>query len=236
MQDVEEAFDGNICRCTGYRPILDAFKSTAMDATEELKRRCGGGEDIENCSKCPCALPGGDPPRCKISGGGGVTGGTEGSSTSSGDDNESFDRCSISSTPLYIKVEQSGEEWVKPTDLTKLFEAVSRYAAGGMKYRLVAGNTGTGVFKNDGPYQAYVDVNNVPELKQGMVEHSGVVLGANLTISQGIEMLERAAELDGYKYAGEMAKHWKRVANVPVRNVSEQGWIIFWRIFFVTFL
>lgn len=43
---VEKNFSGNLCRCTGYRPILDAFKAFAQD-TVDL-------EDIENLPvKCP---------------------------------------------------------------------------------------------------------------------------------------------------------------------------------------
>ncbi len=26
-EEIEECFDGNLCRCTGYRPILDAAKT-----------------------------------------------------------------------------------------------------------------------------------------------------------------------------------------------------------------
>ncbi|HEX2052686.1 MAG TPA: molybdopterin cofactor-binding domain-containing protein [Actinomycetota bacterium] len=38
-RQVEEVFDGNLCRCTGYRPILTGMKTFAVDWTPEDERR-----------------------------------------------------------------------------------------------------------------------------------------------------------------------------------------------------
>lgn len=48
-EEVEEAFDGNLCRCTGYRPILDAAQSFSVDRScGKSKSNGGGGCCMEN--------------------------------------------------------------------------------------------------------------------------------------------------------------------------------------------
>ncbi|UNI24600.1 hypothetical protein JDV02_010334 [Purpureocillium takamizusanense] len=42
QDEIEEAFDGNLCRCTGYRPILDAAQTFSVDKSQRAQSNGGG--------------------------------------------------------------------------------------------------------------------------------------------------------------------------------------------------
>lgn len=49
QHEVEEAFDGNLCRCTGYRSILDAANTFSTEMScGKAKTNGGGGCCMEN--------------------------------------------------------------------------------------------------------------------------------------------------------------------------------------------
>lgn len=59
MAEIENSFGGNICRCTGYRSILDAFKTFASDADQKYVDMCKDIEDLgKQCSKSGSACNG----------------------------------------------------------------------------------------------------------------------------------------------------------------------------------
>lgn len=53
MDDLHTAFQGNLCRCTGYRPILEGFRTFTQDggcgSTEAQNGGCCGGAGAEKC-------------------------------------------------------------------------------------------------------------------------------------------------------------------------------------------
>ncbi len=63
----------------------------------------------------------------------------------------------------------SGEKWHEPKTLPDLLAVLKALPSGQgakNKYRLVGGNTGSGVFENEGPYDVLVNVNRIAELRQ----------------------------------------------------------------------
>lgn len=118
MEEVENSFGGNICRCTGYRPILDAFKSMACDADQSLLDKCADIEDLGKlCPRTGVACGGSCPER-----------------------SQSID---VDNHSLQLKFSDDDEqEWRKVSTLTELFEYLGEID--GKDYQFSAGNTAHG--------------------------------------------------------------------------------------------
>ncbi|CAG2064372.1 unnamed protein product, partial [Timema podura] len=112
---LEESFAGNTCRCTGYRPILDAFKSLCVDAPLELKNKCLDIEDLQKINRCckQCVT-------CK--------------KKLNSDDDDDLGAISI---PGFIPSETP--QWFRVKTIEEIFNIFS--SIGNIPYQLVAGNT-----------------------------------------------------------------------------------------------
>ncbi|XP_047028790.1 probable aldehyde oxidase 2 [Helicoverpa zea] len=51
-EEIENSFASNMCRCTGYRPIADAFKTFAKDADQKLLTKLSDIEELDIVKSC----------------------------------------------------------------------------------------------------------------------------------------------------------------------------------------
>ncbi len=171
--ELENHIDGNICRCTGYRPILASFKKLLA---EGWRPACPGA----------CASEAAAPKVPKHFAG---TGGTQ---------------------------------WSEPLSLADMCAAVSAAKASKTPYRIVAGNTGHGVYPDDGA-TLFLNAAKVPELSVTSGGNAGAItVGATTSINTLIDMLSSAttSEAGGITAHEVLAKHLGKVANNQVRNVG----------------
>lgn len=125
MKEVENSFGGNICRCTGYRPILDAFKSMAIDADQSLLDKCA---DIEDLAVAICPKTG-ESCESKCGNHSLLNGSSNGFS-------KPLIRLDFNDTSI------TKQEWHKITNLEELFAVLDGIES--KSYHLSAGNTAHG--------------------------------------------------------------------------------------------
>uniref|UniRef100_A0A0A9YHM8 Indole-3-acetaldehyde oxidase n=1 Tax=Lygus hesperus TaxID=30085 RepID=A0A0A9YHM8_LYGHE len=210
MKDVENSFGGNICRCTGYRPILDAFKSFASDAPPELTQKLADIEDMmcpksgKICNGSSCGEKCG-PATEEIDGGWTVC--------------HNKDDALPNSNNVLVGL-QDGSIWRKPSSTKEVFELFDQI--GDKSYRMVAGNTGPGVYRLDRDYDVWIDLNGIAELHSSSVTDNGVTLGANISLTEAMTLFYKLAKEkpQHYSYLKTLADHIDLIANVPVRNVG----------------
>ncbi|XP_062544110.1 aldehyde oxidase 3-like [Armigeres subalbatus] len=190
MAEVENSFGGNICRCTGYRPILDAFKSLAYDAEPKLAKACADIEDLNQiCSKMSDACLG-TCPASNI----------------------------VSEKKSIHMIFPDNREWHKVYNTTEIFSIFENI--GTKPYMLISGNTAHGVYRKSEKLQIFIDINSVEELRSHSLGKQLIVGANVTLAEFIIILSETAKKSSGFDYCSELAKHIDLIANVPVRNTG----------------
>lgn len=218
--DIEEAFDGNLCRCTGYRPILDAAQTFSVD------RGCGKSSSNGGSGCC-------------MENGNGANGGGCCKSKSL-DDGQPIKRFT---PPGFIEYNPDTElifpptlkkhefrplafgnkrkTWYRPVTLSQLLEIKSVYPDA----KIIGGSTETQIevkFKAM-KYPVSVFVGDIPELRQYSFNDDHLEIGGNVILTDMENICQEAIKHYGPargQVFEAMFKQLKYFAGRQIRNVG----------------
>ncbi len=201
-KEIEDHFDGNICRCTGYRPILEGFKKefainyTAPKIQPEICIDPNYSAPITPFKKYK-------PPS---------------------------DFINYMKNPQPIHISKGGYNYFRPVTLKDVYKLKLKYGSNSENFKLLDGNSSIGIYKTRAVYEEnaldpkyLVDVSSIKELHKIQVSKAGLVIGANVTISKLLELLDDVigARVSPKERGLEaLRNHIRVVANVQVRNVG----------------
>ncbi|KAK7469495.1 hypothetical protein BaRGS_00036474 [Batillaria attramentaria] len=206
-QQIEDNVDSTLCRCTGYRPILDAMKSFAVDAPKPQRPLPNGPIDIEDLT----------PKMCKKSGQP-CTGHCKSNTRQTPKAEEDKETKGRVGRPLHIVGARA--QWFKPTTQAELCQLLKQYQND--NYRLVFGNSGYGIYKEIGPwmYDILIDIRGITEF-YGIDFDPTIVFGSNLSLNNLLGLFERGATDPATKaYFPVLLNHMKQVATNTIRNLA----------------
>ncbi|KAM0813135.1 putative xanthine dehydrogenase [Seiridium cardinale] len=219
--DIEEAFDGNLCRCTGYRPILDAAQTFSVD------RGCGKSSSNGGTGCC-------------MENGNGAKGEGGCSKSKSLDDGQPIKRFN---PPGFIEYNPDTElifpptlkkhefkplafgnkrkRWFRPVTLSQLLEIKSVY----QDAKIIGGSTETQIevkFKAM-KYPVSIFVGDIPELRQYSFNDDHLEIGGNVILTDMENICQEAIKHYGPargQVFEAMYKQLKYFAGRQIRNVG----------------
>ncbi|BFZ19801.1 hypothetical protein BsWGS_22840 [Bradybaena similaris] len=178
QMEIQETFDGNLCRCTGYRPILEGFKAFSVNSCPMGENCCQNQGTSDHDNRCANNDHEGVPhlydpsqellfpPELKIL-------------------SEKLHRENL-------RFESPRVKWISPASLAELLAVRRAYP----ECKLVNGNTEIGIetkFKKI-TYPVLVSVARIPELCKVQYVEEGVKLGASLSLNRISAELKAAIE------------------------------------------
>lgn len=219
--DVEEAFDGNLCRCTGYRPILDAAHTFSAEKSCGMSKANGGSG---------CCMENGN-------------GASDGCCKSNGDGIDNSQPIKRFTPPGFIEYNPDTElifppalrkhefkplafgnkmkKWYRPVTLQQLLEIKSVYPSA----KVIGGSTETQIeikFKAM-QYPVSVYVGDIAELRQYSFNEDHLEIGGNVTLTDlesiAKEAIKHYGPEKGQVFAG-VYKQLKYFAGRQIRNVG----------------
>jgi len=212
-QQVERQFEGNLCRCTGYRAILDAMQTFAVDS-----KNCPDVEDlVSQMSTEELLQPRAATNRPLAAGCGAMA---------------SAKNDADAQAPVVVCMGYRGrKQWVVATSAVEAWSCLS----GPKRARLVAGNTAhQGVAKyyngeawgvaatseRDAEAEVLVDVQHVPEMTAISFSSKDQCLSVGGAAS--LSAMQQALQLHSRESPSfqPMADHLEKVANHQVRSVG----------------
>ncbi|VVC89835.1 unnamed protein product [Leptidea sinapis] len=224
--DMEVAFQGNLCRCTGYRAIIEGYKTFIEDWETKRINGVSNGHTNGNSNNV-CAL---GKDCCKNK--------SDDSETEFIFDKSSFLPYDPSQEPIFppeLKLYSTYDEqyliykgakctWYRPTHLDTVLLLKERYPSA----KIVVGNTEVGVemkFKHC-IYPEIIMPTSVPELNSVIEINGGLLVGASVTLME----LEHTCK----KYINDLPKYKTRslvtiiemlnwFAGKQIRNVAAIG-------------
>ncbi|XP_037443764.1 probable aldehyde oxidase 2 [Triticum dicoccoides] len=200
--EAEHAVSGNLCRCTGYRPIVDACKSFAADVDLEdlgLNSFWKKGTDRADVGKLPEY--------------------TSGAVCTFPEFLKSEIKASVDQQTNNVPAAIASEDgWYHPRSIQELHSLFDSNWFDGNSVKIVASNTGAGVYKDQDLYEKYIDIKGIPELSVIDRSSKGVEIGAAVSISKAIEVFS-----DGTPVFRKIAGHLSKVASPFVRNTATIG-------------
>ncbi|KAH9519689.1 aryl-alcohol oxidase 1 [Bulinus truncatus] len=197
QQEVEDVFDGHVCRCTGYRPILDAMKSFAVDSTQPSAKSI----DIEDLNKKLCPKTG-EP----------CIGQKNGKTCPSS---------RPTSPSAFLSLDLRDNRWYRPVTLKELGKLMQQHKTHSTK--LVFGNTATGIFKHEDLYEVYIDLRAVKELYLYSESSKGITVGGGTTLTKLKERLHALQTKPGYHYFTRVIRHVKLIGGTLLRNAGSMA-------------
>jgi xanthine dehydrogenase/oxidase len=202
-QQIEDIFGGNLCRCTGYRPILHGMRTFACDYKS-------GEDTTEPCTLDPFfELKVRDQP-IKIDG----------------------TKLTSPHALEVLHFAKHGIHYIRPTTLEELQELQDLIIEheGKNKIKLIVGNTASGIYPDLNKVRFAIDISRIKELTHIHNGEQAIELGAAVPIQDLIEFAEKLIKEkspEATRGLRQFTEHAKHIAGIQVRNAGSVAGNIF---------